>query len=142
MNKELLAIYQRDLIYASLDDLSPASSLKEVVGGKSDDERFEQRCGEVVNFLCLSLRGGLIHFPDHPELSLPGGEGMLRRLLEDENDDLSVSWYTLYFEGTAELRVALASFGLLSWAAWNGGAHQRFIRWMVSRMSVRRVREG
>jgi hypothetical protein len=117
---------QRQLITASLDDFTPNAALPDFCGGQYGPEATQWRSA-VVDFLCTSLRCGLIELTHKPDVSMKRDVNALKRLLLDGDAekglDSAVVWDALYFNGTQELVDLMEKFGLRSWESLNGKEH-------------------
>lgn len=108
--------YQKQLVYASLDDFTPNASLPDYKGGQFGQSNLAWRSA-VVDFLCVNVASGLI-VPVHREDLGPGQTSALRILLNGNGargEDVEIVWNTLFFVGTALLIDILGRFNMRDW---------------------------
>ncbi|MFY3332088.1 hypothetical protein [Achromobacter xylosoxidans] len=122
MNANLRLHYQRQLIYAGLDDFNPNGVFPTYLGGR-DGHHVNDWKREVAAFLDLGVQCGLINVTNWERFSSssdPVSVGdFLLGLGSDRNSQLdeSVVWNSLYFFGTESLIRDLDKFGLWNWEA-------------------------
>lgn len=122
--------YQRQLIYAALDDFTPISALSDYAGGPFGDNSMEWRHA-VVEFLCVNLACGLLKLNDY--LGKPSivdaklVEGYLTNGDVSRGFNVDEIWNILYFVGTEKLTDNLARRNLLSWDAMDMEGNPDFL---------------
>lgn len=122
MNSDLRLHYQRQLIYAGLDDFTPNGVFPTYLGGQDGENPTEWK-REVVGFLKAGTQGGLIKIVNwenlFPSLDLVNLDDIL--LIDGKKGnsglDEDVIWNALYFFGTDRLIKDLERFDLLTWEA-------------------------
>ncbi|MCZ8390939.1 hypothetical protein [Achromobacter xylosoxidans] len=122
MNANLRLHYQRQLIYAGLDDFNPNGVFPTYLGGR-DGHHVNDWKREVAAFLDLGVQCGLINVTNWERFSsssdLVSVGDFLLGLGSDRDSQLdeSVVWNSLYFFGTESLIRDLDKFGLWNWGA-------------------------
>ena len=112
--------YQRQLIFSGLDDFSPNAALPHVYGGQFGPSPDLWR-HEVVAFLCVNVRGGLLEMFYRRDILADGGIDQLKNILtagdKESHFDVEIIWNALYFSATEKLDEILDRFELRSWEA-------------------------
>ena len=105
--------YQRALIYANLESLSPSSTLNEISTGSLDKNESTWKHA-VAKFISLNLRAKLIEgFPAHnPQFNYDDIDEVERVLINSEPlRDVEI-WMGMQFSGTSRLNELLSEFRL------------------------------
>ncbi|MPT28977.1 MAG: hypothetical protein E2602_19190 [Achromobacter sp.] len=122
MNSDLRLRYQRQLIYAGLDDFTPNGVFPTYLGGR-DGHNVAEWKREVVAFLKVSTQRGAVKIVNWNNLFSSLEPVNLDNLMSaDEKKgnaglDEDIVWNSLYFFGTDSLIKDLERFGLLDWDA-------------------------
>lgn len=133
MKNSLRVNYQRQLIYAGLDDFSPNSVFPDYLGGEFGEDPFLWSL-EVANFLDLGVRHGLLEvmnweylFSDSPLVSV--SEVLLPRYPSGGRAvQMEIIWNSLYFTGTVSLLDELDRFGFRVWSALSASENLEFLQ--------------
>jgi hypothetical protein len=112
--------YQRQLIVSSLDDFSPNAALPNVGGGQfGQSPDLWKR--EVIEFLCVNVRCGLLEATHRKDISASDGVHLLEDLLTNgdrENHlDADIVWNAMYFNSSPKLDEILERLRLRTWDA-------------------------
>ncbi|MFY0480917.1 hypothetical protein [Achromobacter marplatensis] len=122
MNRCLRLCYQRQLIYAGLDDFNPNAVFSNYMGG-ADGERSSEWQQAVVTFLDQGVGCGVLTATNWDDMFSPEEpidiEGVLLGSCRHEkfHIDRDIVWNALYFYGTKALIEELDRFCLNSWEA-------------------------
>jgi hypothetical protein len=114
--------YQRQLIFASLDDFTPSAALPNYRGGQYGEEHkiWHQA---VIDFLCINVKCGFIEATHRSEIRAGYDARKLEYILlngeNDKNIDKNILWNILYFNGTDKLVEIIEKLGLRSWNCAN-----------------------
>lgn len=141
MNSTLRLHYQRQLIYAGLDDFNPNSVFPNYLGGESGGNRLAWR-REVVNFLDIGVGCGLLAILNWNNLfsslvlkdvkfALSGN-----RVSEAGLVDEDIIWNSLYFFGTESLVHDLDRFGLLKWGSLLDTENLKFLDFIQEKYKI------
>ncbi|SOZ09867.1 conserved protein of unknown function (plasmid) [Cupriavidus taiwanensis] len=126
--------YQRQLIFAGLEDFTPNSALPNVLGGQYGTNPVAWRQA-VIDFICRNVAADLLEIVSYPGKPTEMGAPRVRALLisgdESRGLDENIIWDAIYFTGTTKLKSRLKSFGLLSWDALNAEKSDDFIDFLV-----------
>lgn len=112
--------YQKQLIVSSLDDFSPNAALPHVYGGQfgQSPDLWKQ---EVIKFLCVNVRCGLLETTHRKDISANSGVHLLEDMLTngDTKNHLNadIVWNALYFNATPKLDEILERLHLKTWDA-------------------------
>jgi hypothetical protein len=137
MNGGLRLCYQRQLIYAGLDDFNPNGVFSNYMGGQHG-EQFSKWQRAVVTFLDQGVDRGLLTVTNWKEMFSSEEPVDIENVLlgnyaqEKFNIDNDVIWNALYFFGTKALIEDLNQFSLRSWDALGFSENIDFLR-MVQR---------
>lgn len=141
MNANLRLHYQRQLIYAGLDDCNPNGVFPICLGGR-DGQNVNDWKREVAAFLDLGVQSGLIKVANWERFSSSSnpvnvgdfllGLGSARNSQLDEN----VVWNSLYFFGTESLIGDLDKFGLRNWEALKFLEDSSFLEFIQNKYRV------
>ena len=122
--------YQRQLIFASLDDFTPNDTFGNFCGGQYGPEPALWKSA-VINFLCMGVRCGLLELTHRPDISVKRDVDKLRNLLlfgDLERDmEVAVLWNVLYFDGTQELVEIMDKCDLCNWESLNKGVSEELV---------------
>jgi hypothetical protein len=133
--------YQRQLIYAGLDDFNPNGVFSGYMGGM-DGKRFSEWQRAVVTFLDQGVTGGLLMVSNWGEMFSPDEpidiEGVLlgnysRDRFHVDND---IVWNALYFFGTKTLIGDLNRFRLRSWGAMGFSENVDFLKMVQDKYKI------
>lgn len=141
MNANLRLHYQRQLIYAGLDDFNPNGVFPTYLGGR-DGQNVNDWKREVAAFLDLGVQSGLIKVTNWERFSSSSnpvnvgdfllGLGSARNSQLDEN----VVWNSLYFFGTESLIRDLDKFGLRNWGVLKFLEDSSFLEFIQNKYRV------
>lgn len=141
MNANLRLHYQRQLIYAGLDDFNPNGVFPTYLGGR-DGQNVNDWKREVAAFLDLGVQSGLIKVTNWERFSSSSnpvnvgdfllGLGSARNSQLDEN----AVWNSLYFFGTESLIRGLDKFGLRNWEALRFLEDSSFLEFIQNKYRV------
>ncbi|MFP3586443.1 hypothetical protein SCB29_22665 [Paraburkholderia sp. SIMBA_055] len=112
--------YQRQLITAGLDDFSPNAALPGVYGGQfgQNPDMWKR---EVIEFLCVNVRCGLLEATHRKDISGNDGARLLADLLtngdKDNHFDTDIVWSATYFNSSRKLDEILERLNLRTWDA-------------------------
>ena len=124
------ADYQKQLIVAALDDLSPNSALSHVHGGQFSPNSNLWR-DAVVEFLYVNVKAELLEGTHRKDISGAAGAELLKNLLVgvgvEDTIDVEIIWNSLYFNATAKLAEFLHNFNLDNWGALKADVNKDFV---------------
>ncbi|MDF0606998.1 hypothetical protein HZU77_015325 [Neisseriaceae bacterium TC5R-5] len=128
---ELLAIeYQRQLIYAVLDDFTPNNSLSEYYGGQYG-ANFHIWKQSVINFIFTNISCGLIDILNKKEnYGLNTAESIRQHLTlinSEKTPNADIIWDTIYFYGTEKLENLIKAHELYEWECLSFNLKNKFI---------------
>ncbi|MEN4922754.1 hypothetical protein ABE485_29060 [Achromobacter spanius] len=141
MNSCLRLHYQRQLIYAGIDDFTPNGVFLTYIGGRdSNNVREWQR--EVVAFLEAGAEHGLLRVMNWNELFSSSVPVNIERYLlggasiQDFNLNESVVWNSLYFFGTENFIEDMELLGLRTWDALVPTENKKFLKFIQEKYRV------
>lgn len=139
MDKCLRLQYQRQLIYAGLDDFSPNRVFCTYMGGPDGARGAWEQA--VAAFLDESVRCGLLRVVNWKNWRLPDAPCDLQKLLlqcefGEKVVDRDLIWAALYFFATDDLIGDLRAFGLLSWGALNNSENREFLGFIQKKYNL------
>lgn len=140
MNGLLRLHYQRQLIYAGLDDFAPNEVFPTYLGGRDGNSVFEWK-REVVTFLERGVELELLEVKNWKNLfSLSTliniGKSLLVGGAQEPRWDENVIWNSLYFCSTRGLVEDLALFGLLKWEALTYPQNIDFLKFIQNKYQL------
>ncbi|MEN5182081.1 hypothetical protein ABE501_20195 [Comamonas testosteroni] len=136
MNIELRYAYQKALIYASLDDFTPAAALGNIYGG-FDGVDSCRWASTSLTFLCRNLITGLICFNKMQSKYALMPQNLLHKRMQleylewRETGIPSTLWNSIYFEGAEKLNDILSRNLLTGWDALEKPLNISFINEII-----------